>query len=652
MLSFLLRLVTSLSRGQKQMALLAIDVALVLPALALTLWLQDGSEGLARLAQGTSETLLLVAIMIGAATIYSQLLDMPRIQLKAFEQNAILRTAAYAAMVGLTGGLALPILQAGVPSTSTFVLFSMTLMVLTTAMKLTLKAFLIQIYLRGMRRQRVLIYGAGKTGVQLAAALKTDDTVLPVAFIDDNPTLQNMTVAGLPVHPPLRLEHMIREMQIDRVLLAMPSIGRPQQARLAARLKSYGCDVRTLPSFATLVGEGGLLDRIQPIDPDVYLNREGFDCDFDRIRDLYRGKSVMVTGAGGSIGSELCRQVLACRPSRLVLYEISEHALYQIERELRDLGFDTDLVVRLGSVTDEALVAQVMAEHEVRIVLHAAAYKHVPMVETNPLVGLSNNVLGTRILAEAAEAAGVELFILVSTDKAVRPTNVMGASKRLAELIIQDLANRTQGTRYSMVRFGNVLGSSGSVLPLFQEQISRGGPVTLTDPEVTRYFMTIGEASRLVLLAGHYAEGGDVFVLDMGKPVAIRDLARQMIEVAGYRVRDEATPDGDIEIVVTGLRPGEKLHEELLIGTASERTPHPKILRAHEAHLSQIEVATALRDLRASIEAGDPDAARQVLVRWVDGYAGGTAVTTAIPELPLPRDGAGRRLSGPASPGR
>lgn len=648
MLSILLRLVTSLSRGQKQMALLAIDVVLVLPALALTLWLQDGSDGLAQLVQGKSETILLVAIMIGAATIYSQLLDMPRIQLKAFEQNAILRTAAYAAMVGLTGGLALPILQSGVPATSTFVLFSMTLMVLTTAVKLGLKAFLIQIYLRGMRRQRVLIYGAGKTGVQLAAALKTDDTVLPVAFIDDNPTLQNMTVAGLPVHAPLRLEQMIREMQIDRVLLAMPSIGRPQQARLAARLKGFGVDVRTLPSFATLVGEGGLLDRIQPMDPDVYLGREGFDCDFDRIREVYRGKSVMVTGAGGSIGSELCRQVLACGPSRLVLYEISEHALYQIERELLDLGFDTDLVVRLGSVTDETLVAQVMAEHEVRIVLHAAAYKHVPMVETNPLVGLSNNVLGTRILADAAEAAGVELFILVSTDKAVRPTNVMGASKRLAELIIQDLANRTTGTRYSMVRFGNVLGSSGSVLPLFQEQIARGGPVTLTDPEVTRYFMTIGEASRLVLLAGHYAEGGDVFVLDMGKPVAIRDLARQMIEVAGYRVRDAATPDGDIEIVVTGLRPGEKLHEELLIGTASERTPHPKILRAHEAHLSQIEVATALRDLRTAIDTGNSAAARQVLVRWVDGYAGALTVQTAVP--PRPREPAGRDRSGPVAP--
>jgi FlaA1/EpsC-like NDP-sugar epimerase len=647
-LSILLRLVTSLSRGQKQMALLAIDVVLVLPALALTLWLQDGSDGLAQLVQGKSETILLVAIMIGAATIYSQLLDMPRIQLKAFEQNAILRTAAYAAMVGLTGGLALPILQSGVPATSTFVLFSMTLMVLTTAVKLGLKAFLIQIYLRGMRRQRVLIYGAGKTGVQLAAALKTDDTVLPVAFIDDNPTLQNMTVAGLPVHAPLRLEQMIREMQIDRVLLAMPSIGRPQQARLAARLKGFGVDVRTLPSFATLVGEGGLLDRIQPMDPDVYLGREGFDCDFDRIREVYRGKSVMVTGAGGSIGSELCRQVLACGPSRLVLYEISEHALYQIERELLDLGFDTDLVVRLGSVTDETLVAQVMAEHEVRIVLHAAAYKHVPMVETNPLVGLSNNVLGTRILADAAEAAGVELFILVSTDKAVRPTNVMGASKRLAELIIQDLANRTTGTRYSMVRFGNVLGSSGSVLPLFQEQIARGGPVTLTDPEVTRYFMTIGEASRLVLLAGHYAEGGDVFVLDMGKPVAIRDLARQMIEVAGYRVRDAATPDGDIEIVVTGLRPGEKLHEELLIGTASERTPHPKILRAHEAHLSQIEVATALRDLRTAIDTGNSAAARQVLVRWVDGYAGALTVQTAVP--PRPREPAGRDRSGPVAP--
>ncbi|NOX73837.1 MAG: polysaccharide biosynthesis protein, partial [Alphaproteobacteria bacterium] len=312
----------------------------------------------------------------------------------------------------------------------------------------------------------------------------------------------------------------------------------------------------------------------------------------------------------------------ACQPRKILLFEQGEPALYCIDQELRALVGDSqvEIVPVLGSVCDRALSLQVLARHKVDIILHAAAHKHVPLVEMNEVEGLRNNILGTRILAEAAQAQNVAHFVLISSDKAVRPTNVMGASKRLAELVIQDFASRSKFTRFSMVRFGNVLGSSGSVVPLFQEQIARGGPVTLTDRQVTRYFMTLIEAAQLVLLAGSFARGGDVFVLDMGKPVVIRDLARQMIHHAGYSVRDVKHPDGDIEIAITGLRPGEKLFEELLIGADMQTTPHPKILRAQEEQLSEIEVATMLKDLRVIVDNVDANAARALVRKWVKGY--------------------------------
>jgi len=331
----------------------------------------------------------------------------------------------------------------------------------------------------------------------------------------------------------------------------------------------------------------------------------------------------MVTGAGGSIGSELCRQLLNCNPSRIILFERSEFNLYSIDMELRDLAdaAGISVVARLGSVTDRARVVGVIAEEKVEIILHAAAYKHVPLVEANELEGARNNIIGTQVVAEAAAGAGLERFILVSTDKAVRPTNIMGATKRIAELVVQDLQTRNRDTKFAMVRFGNVLGSSGSVLPLFQRQIARGGPVTVTHKDVTRYFMTIPEAARLVLLAGAYARGGDVFVLDMGKPQKIIDIARQMITLSGRKVKDPETGEGDIEIQVTGLRPGEKLYEELLIDDDSLiPTPHAKILRAEEAMLSQIEVAAMLRELQLAIAEDDSDRLRAMIQARVDGY--------------------------------
>jgi FlaA1/EpsC-like NDP-sugar epimerase len=478
------------------------------------------------------------------------------------------------------------------------------------------------IYRRAEPRCRVLIYGAGTTGTQLASALRTHEEIDPVAFVDDNISLQGMTLKGLPVFPPARIAELVTQRQIDRVLLAMPSLNQPKQAQIARRLQKMKLEVQALPSFSQLIGKEALIDKLTPVAPQNFLGRKSRTHGLDGACESYATRTVLITGAGGSIGSELCRQVLACRPVRLVLYELSELALYTVHQELTQLtdGSQIELVPVLGSVTDTRQVRQVLAEHDVQVVLHAAAYKHVPLVEANPLVGLENNVFGTQVLAKEAADAGVERFILISSDKAVRPTNVMGASKRLAELVVQDLATRHPKTVFTIVRFGNVLGSSGSVVPLFQDQISRGGPVTVTDPNVKRFFMTIREAVQLVLTAGAEARDKEIFVLDMGEPVPILHLARQVIESAGYSVRDEDNPDGDIEIEIIGLRPGEKIEEELTLSENLIGTRYPKIFCVREDHLSEIEVAAALRSLRHALVDGDEVAARALINRWVEGY--------------------------------
>ena len=481
------------------------------------------------------------------------------------------------------------------------------------------------IYSRGKPVRPVLIYGAGTTGTQLAKALKAHDSIEPIAFIDDNPSLQGIRVSGLQVFPPSQLNEIITKRSVSRVLLAMPSASQPKQAQIVRRLQKLGLEVQALPSFAQLVGEEDLFDKLTPVEPNAFLGRNRRDIPLGDAFAAYVERSVMVTGAGGSIGSELCRQVLTCRPTRLVLFELSELALYTIEQEVAQIletaDFKVEVVPVLGSITDARLVRQTLRDQEVQVVLHAAAYKHVPLVEANPLTGLANNVFGTQTLAQESIQAGIERFILVSSDKAVRPTNVMGASKRLAELVVQDLAMRSEETILAMVRFGNVLGSSGSVIPLFHDQITRGGPVTVSDPNVMRFFMTIREAVTLVLKAGAAAEGGEVFVLDMGKPVPILQLARQVIESAGHTVRDKDTPDGDIEIEIIGLRPGEKLCEELTLTDDLVGTKYQKISCAREATLSEIEVASAIRSLQQGIEASDVSATRAVLAKWVEGFA-------------------------------
>lgn len=470
-------------------------------------------------------------------------------------------------------------------------------------------------------RASVAVYGAGSAGVQLVSALRQTSVVKPVVFVDDNASLWGFIVSGLTVERPSKLKKMVQKGFVRKVIIAMPSVSQTRQNELIGELADLGCEVQILPSFVELISGKPLAGGLRTVKPDELLGRDKVDLAIPDVAKAYAGRVVMVTGAGGSIGSELCQQLINCAPARIVLFEQSEFSLYEIDGELRSMAKQAGIEVtsRLGSITNPARVRKIMIGEKVEIVLHAAAYKHVPIVEENELEGARNNVLGTQIVADAAVAAGVERFILISTDKAVRPTNIMGATKRMAELVVQDMQTRATETKFAMVRFGNVLGSSGSVLPLFQKQIMAGGPVTVTHPEITRFFMTIPEAARLVLLAGAYAEGGDVFVLDLGQPMKIIDIARRMIEMSGRRVKENGA--GDIEIIITGMRPGEKLYEELLIDDDSLLpTPHEKILRAQEAMLSQIEVAAMIKDIRDAVEHGDVDALRAVIARRVDGY--------------------------------
>lgn len=604
-----------LSRPAKRSFILTLDILNVSLSLYLAAALLSGSfPGIEWLGQ---EIGILMLLALGGATL-SRALELPNIQLKSYEISAMGRSAILASLLAIL--LLVSSWSFGVQRTpGEPFLFALLFLFLSASVRLLLLRVLLHLYRRDISATKVLIYGAGKTGMQLAMALKAHEAIRPMGFIDDNSVLHGMTVAGLPVHPSQRLERLIAEQKIGRVLLAVPSLSPPRQAQLARRVASLGVDVQSLPSFAQLVGEEEIVAALAPVLPESFLNRSKLDATLSGSDSGYGGKSVMISGAGGSIGSELCRQILSCAPARLVLLELSELALYNIERELQALaeGTGCQIVPVLGSVTDQAKVSNVMLRHGVQIVLHAAAYKHVPMVEANPDAGIVNNVFGTQTLAQAAINCRVERFVLISSDKAVRPTGVMGASKRLAELVVGDLSRRAEGTVFTTVRFGNVLGSSGSVIPLFHEQLLRGGPITLTDQRVTRYFMTAQEATRLVLWAGSMASGGEIFLLDMGKPVSIEKLARQIVEASGYSVRGPENPEGDIEIVVTGLRPGEKLHEELSILPGRRPTDHPKLFCAEEVHLTEFELARALQGLSAALAKQDHVALVEEATRWV-----------------------------------
>ena len=471
---------------------------------------------------------------------------------------------------------------------------------------------------------RVAIYGAGEAGAHLSNLLLTTRAFDPVIFIDDNKGLRGRLVNGIKVHLPENLPALIKGNGIDRILLALPSLTRRRRREILTLLEPLGVHVQTVPDLEQLVTGTANLADLREVDVSDLLGRDAVPPKPGLFDACIRDMVVMVTGAGGSIGSELCRQIIGLGPKRLVLFEMSELALYNIERELRALAEKDSLLVELvgliGNAHDRSRLREILTAYRVQTVYHAAAYKHVPIVEQNVIAGINNNVISTWYAAEAAHEAEVETFVLVSTDKAVNPTNVMGATKRFAEIVLQGLQRRGSKTRFCMVRFGNVLASSGSVVPLFSEQINAGGPVTVTHPEVIRYFMTIPEAAQLVIQAGSMAEGGDVFVLDMGKPVRIGDLARRMIHLAGLTVRDEQHPEGDIEISYTGLRPAEKLYEELLIGNNVTGTEHPMILRAIEHSLAWDRVQELLNEIMSAMSRFDCQRSLQILSDVVAEY--------------------------------
>ena len=473
----------------------------------------------------------------------------------------------------------------------------------------------------GRHRLRVAIYGAGGAGVQLAQAMQISPDHCAVCFLDDRSDLHRKIVAGLPVYPPSALSEAIFRHEIEQIVVAIPSASSAQKRRLIQRVESAGLPVKMLPGLFELVDGKASVGDIREVDVADLLGRDPVPPDAALFARNISGKAVLVTGAGGSIGSELCRQIITQQPSRLVLLDHSEFALYSIDHELRQAAHGVEIIASLGSVLDGVLVRALLRRHGVQTIYHAAAYKHVPLVEANMQQGLRNNVFGTLNIARAALETGAETCILISTDKAVRPTNVMGASKRAAELIFQAAALRSGArTVFSMVRFGNVLGSSGSVVPLFKRQIAQGGPVTITHPDIIRYFMLIPEAAQLVVQAGAMARGGDLFVLDMGEPVRIADLARTMLHLCGLTERTAANPDGDIDIEYVGLRPGEKLYEELLIGESIVPSGHPRIMCARERHIEPALLDKMIESLRLACEANDAAAMLRQLRNLVPEY--------------------------------
>lgn len=515
--------------------------------------------------------------------------------------------------------LSFPLLPRSVP-----IGFALLALFLVGGSRFIFKQYYLWLQKHYVEKAVVLIYGAGAAGVRLSLALAGDSEYYPYAFLDDDSALWGGTVKGLKVFPPAKISELVDKHQVSHILLAMPSVEQSRKKQILDQLEGLPVHVQTLPTMDEIVAGQVEAGQLRDVELEELLGRDPVPPRKELFNISIDNKVVMVTGAGGSIGSELCRQVITATPRALVLYELSEFALYQVEQSLRgvmsDNGIDIPLFPLLGSVCDENRVSDIIQRFNVQTIYHAAAYKHVPIVEHNVLQGIANNVLGTHVVARLAEQHSVERFVLVSTDKAVRPTNVMGATKRLAELVLQDLAANGAKTIFSMVRFGNVLGSSGSVVPLFRRQIASGGPVTVTHQDITRFFMTIPEAASLVVQAGSMGEGGDVFVLDMGEPVKIADLARRMIHLTGLEVREDRESLSGIEIAFTGLRPGEKLYEELLIGDNVIETLHPKIMRAHEELLPAKQLEELLLLLENAVVEGNSHQGRLLLQQNVSGF--------------------------------
>lgn len=474
------------------------------------------------------------------------------------------------------------------------------------------------------KKVNVLIYGAGSTGRQLFQTLQSGNDYNPIAFIDHNTKKQGLTFNGLSVYPPESLDSLIKCHNISLVLLAMPKASRIDKKKIIEQLKTNKIDVLAVPKMADIVSGKAQIDDLKEVSIEDILGRDPVPPNHELLKADIERKVVMVTGAGGSIGSELCRQIIQQNPKSIVLFDCSEFNLYQIEQELNNYKREqqSNIIIYpvIGNVQNIKRISTVIKTLKVQTLYHAAAYKHVPLVENNVIEGVQNNIFGTLNTAKAAIAANVETFVLISTDKAVRPTNIMGTTKRMAELILQALAKETHNTRFCMVRFGNVLGSSGSVVPLFKQQIKQGGPITLTHKDINRYFMTIPEAAQLVIQAGAMGMGGDVFLLDMGEPVKIYDLAKNMVQLSGLQVKDEQNPNGDIELLITGLRPGEKLYEELLIDKHAEPTGHPLIMSANEKSLTLLELEPVLNELILACDEYDIEKLSNELLKAPSGF--------------------------------
>ena len=609
----IIRYLASLPRHQKQIVLVVMDIC-VLPVI---MWLVYAIR-LARPNVSVMGGLEFWYLYVGAfGVLIFALMGIYSAIVRSFNEDYLLRLsiATFIQIVALYAvkKLDLAFIPMSIPLMYGFVLFSWMWWSRALIRYLTLRTFA-----KKANRKRVAIYGAGLAGQQIAAALFRSDNYLPVCFIDDKASLQGQSLSGLKIYSPKRALGKFRKFYIEEILLAMPSVGRARKKEIIESFEQSDVKIMELPGVTQLVDGQVKVPDTREVDIIDLLGRDPVPPKPELLEKNIKNKVVMLTGAGGSIGSELCRQIVKHQPKLLVLFEMSEFALYSIDRELQSSG--VKVIPILGSVTNQTKLERVLAQYQVQTVYHAAAYKHVPLVEANPFEGIYNTSIGTARSVDAAVNQGVETFVLISTDKAVRPTNVMGASKRMAELYCQGLAATKPKTQISIVRFGNVLGSSGSVVPLFKKQIAQGGPVTVTHPEVTRYFMTIPEAAQLVIQAGAMGIGGDVFLLDMGEPVKIVDLAKQMIRLSGLRPIDE-NGVGDIEIQFTGLRPGEKLYEELLIDAKGvEETEHQRILKSFEKYFSFQEIEMIFESFESICLENNQDNLSQILTKYVDGF--------------------------------
>ncbi|EHI9274479.1 polysaccharide biosynthesis protein [Vibrio vulnificus] len=611
----------SLPRVHKRLISLAIDTLLITFSFFMAIWVRYGEVAISV----SAETWLTLAGTVMVTLVAFTRLGLYRAVLRYLTFHALTVVVLGALISALSITTFAYFFNAEVPRTVP-VIYMTFLALLCGGARMMVRSLIVQASRKGC--ERVLIYGAGSTGRQLAIALRNAETYQVKGFIDNDPSLENTIIQGLTVHSSQQISRLVEKQEIEKILLAMPRATRSERKAIIDGLLHLPVEVLTVPDFKDIVNGNATVDELKDVAIEDLLGRDPVEPNPELMKANIHGKVVMVTGAGGSIGSELCRQIVRQKPKTLILFELSEYGLYEIDKELSGMveamQLEVEIIPLLGSVQRINRLSATMRAFGVQTVYHAAAYKHVPLVEYNVVEGVRNNVFGTYYSAKAAIEAGVESFVLISTDKAVRPTNVMGTSKRMAELALQALAakenDKVNGTRFCMVRFGNVLGSSGSVIPLFKRQIEEGQAITVTHPDIIRYFMTIPEAAQLVIQAGAMGKGGDVFVLDMGEPVKIVDLAKNLIQLSGLEVKSSDNPNGDIEIKFTGLRPGEKLYEELLIGDNVEGTDHERIMTANEQFLPLEEFNQILDNLDRACHEFDHETIRQILLETPTGF--------------------------------